>query len=104
MSTLELRHFEVVPYDCIGKPCICSFPPMATCYARGGASCAHKRDDLYQIYSKVAYGEPACSLKCCVAVLYWLIRRILACLKRKERITNGYSFKAHKLNIRLLIL
>ena len=33
------------------------FPP--TRYVRGGASRTHKRDDLYQICSKVAYGEPA---------------------------------------------
>ena len=33
------------------------FPP--TRYVRGGASRAHKRDDLYQNFSKAEYGEPA---------------------------------------------
>ena len=30
------------------------------CYVMGGALLAPKRDDLHQIYSKVAYGDPAC--------------------------------------------
>jgi hypothetical protein len=33
------------------------FPP--THYVMGGATRGHKCDDLYQIGSKLAYGEPA---------------------------------------------
>ena len=51
-----VSHLRIKGVVCIGKPCICN----AMCYVMGGALLAPKRDDLHQIYSKVAYGDPAC--------------------------------------------
>ena len=39
---LRLQPFEVSPYVCMGKPCICNV------------------DDLYPMWSKLAYRLPAC--------------------------------------------
>ena len=40
--------------------CLQCFLPMR--YVMGGASHVHILDDLYQICSKVEYGEPACTM------------------------------------------
>ena len=59
--TLELKisHFKCFPI-CLYREAmrLQCFPP--TRYVRGGATRAHKRDDLYPISSKLTYRLPAC--------------------------------------------
>ena len=50
--------FEVSPYVCIGSHAFAMFPP--TRYVRGGATRAHRFDDLYPIWPKLDYSQPAC--------------------------------------------
>ena len=60
IHTIEFKlwHFEVSSYVSIGRPCICNvFRPRVMW---GAGLRAHKRDDLYHIWSKLDYRLPAC--------------------------------------------
>ena len=62
------------------KISICS-PPM--CYMRGGASRAHKRDDLYQIWSELEYRLPAFIVWLYYAsssTMWWFLDNFFFCL------------------------
>ena len=55
----KLRPFEVFPYVFIGKPCVCNVFRSCAMWKTGNTR-AHKRDDLYLLWSKLEYRVPAC--------------------------------------------
>ena len=88
---LKLWPFEVSPYVCIGSHAFAMFPP--TRYVRGGATRAHKRDDLYPISSKFEYRLPACIVWLYYAsssTMWWFsdnffLLSVLVSLKKKKK-------------------
>ena len=74
------------------------FPP--TRYVMGGASRVHIRDNLYQICSKVEYGEPACTVWLYNAVYlyygfsgqFFFLLSVSARLKKKKKRFVAYSY------------
>ena len=64
IKVMALRSFPICLYwEAMHLQC---FPP--TRYVRGGAARAHKRDDLYPIWSNLEYRLPAC-----IAWLYYAV-------------------------------
>ena len=78
---LKLRPFKVFP--CLYREAmrLQCFPP--TNFVRGGASCAHKRDDLYQLLTKLKLRLPACIVLFHYApssIIWWFLDNFFFCL------------------------
>ena len=57
------------------------FPPIR--YMRGGASRAFKRDDLYQLLTKLKFRLPGC-----------IVCMVLLCIKLDYMVVSGQFFSA----------
>ena len=101
---LKIRHFEVSPYVCIGKPCICNvFRPCATW---GVGLCAHVYMTTFaRFVQKWNMGiEPACTVRLYNAVCLYYVDfpdNFFFCLvcwlawKKQIKIYTFLNFQCH---------